>query len=144
MRMLALCRAMVESNCATLGRSTFKNNVRPLFEAGFSDTIGISKKRITLIKLIEWDLSVVAEYRIIMVGQLHLQHSMKQLKSKNVADAVAKRILTENPHMSSRCVEKLQPVKTFTCLARALPQLLSTATCAKEAQPPRSFYFPTF
>ena len=86
-----------------LTRSTFKNNVRPLFEAGFSDTIGISKKRITLIKLIEWDLSVVAEYRIIMVGQLHLKHSMALLKSKEVADAVAKRILIENPHMSSRC-----------------------------------------
>ena len=99
---LAGSHSCAELKSVALGRSTFKNNVRPLFEDGFSDTIGISKKRITLIKLIEWDLSVVAEYRIIMVGQLHLKHSMTLLKSKTVADAVAKRILTENPHMSSR------------------------------------------
>jgi hypothetical protein len=85
-----------------LRRSTFKGSVQELFEAGFSHVIGISPKKIRLLKCVEWDLSVVAEYRITVVGQLHLRELVKEITADGFAGLVAKRIQLVNPNMMSR------------------------------------------
>jgi hypothetical protein len=76
--------------------------VQQLFEAGFSHVIGINQKKIRLLKCVEWDLSVVAEYRITVIGQLHLREMVKKITADGFAGIVAKRIKLVNPNMMSR------------------------------------------